>query len=354
MTKTRETFTTPVGRLVMGDCFEAQTKDHTGAPRLVKSGPNIGQPNPQFYIGVAFPKMLPNPTTGVLETNHEFNAFYALLDRVARAEWPNLFPTPGAPCVNPNFAFKVRDGDGVDRTTGKSLADREGWAGCWIVSFSSAYAPKVVQPVGGAWQAITDKAAVKRGYFVRVAGSVTGNGSPQTPGLFVNLDMIELAGYGPEIVTGPDAASAFGSAPAAPIPGMTATPQLGAGLPAAGAPPVPGVGAPAMPPVTPAAVPGVGAPAMPPVAPAAVPGYTGYMGVPGATPGAPAAPLPGTVPNAASPALPAVPPSPSAPVAMPSPSRVMTAAAAGQAYESFVAAGWTDELLVANGYMIVQ
>lgn len=342
MSKTREAFTTPVGRLVQGDPFEAQTKDAEGNLRVVKSGPNAGQPSPQFFIAVAFPKMLPNPQTGQLEQNHEFNAFYALIDRVARAEFPALFPNGGA-CVNPLFAFKVKDGDGVDRQ-GKSNANKEGWAGNWIVSFSSAYAPKVVQPVGGAWQAITDKSALKRGYFVRVAGSVTGNDSTQQPGVYVNLDMIELAGYGPEIISGPDAASAFGAAPAAPIPGMMAAPPAGPALPATGTPPLPG------------ATPGAALPAT--GSPPAVPGYTGYMGVPGATPGAPAAPLAPAAPNAASPSLPAAPPvpsvSPSAPVATASPSRVMTAAASGQPYESFIAGGWTDDLLVAHGYMVWQ
>jgi hypothetical protein len=32
----------------------------------------------------------------------------------------------------------------------------------------------------------------------------------------------------------------------------------------------------------------------------------------------------------------------------------MTAAANGQTYEAFVAAGWTDDLLVSNGYMVIQ
>jgi hypothetical protein len=201
MSKTRETFTTPVGRLVQGDCFEAQTKDQQGNLRVIKTGPNAGQPNPTFFIAVAYAK-----------DNAEFNAFYALLDRVARAEWPALFPTPGGPCVNPKFAMKVVDGDGLD-TNGKSNATKEGFAGHWIVRFASSYAPKVVRPAGnGTWETITDPAAIKRGYFVRIAGSVTGNDNAQNPGLYVNLDMIELAAYGPEIVSGPDAATAFGSA----------------------------------------------------------------------------------------------------------------------------------------------
>ena len=313
MSKTRETFTTPVGRLVQGDCFEAQTKDQQGNLRVVKTGPNAGQPNPTYYIGVAFPKMNPhNPA----ETNNEFNAFYALLDRVARTEWPALFPTPGGACVNPKFAMKVVDGDGLD-TNGKAHSDKEGFAGHWVVRFASSYAPKVVRPAGnGTWETVTDKTAIKRGYFVRVAGSVTGNDNAQNPGLYVNLDMIELVGYGPEIVSGPDAATAFGAAAALP-PGASATPILPAGLPGpgAGTPPVPG--------------------ATPPV--------------PGATP----APLVAPAPVAASPAPQAAPSPPSAPAATISPSRTMTAAANGQTYEAFIASGWTDDQLVSHGYMVI-
>lgn len=317
MTKTREAFTTPVGRLVQGDCFVPQTKDQQGNPRVVKSGPNIGQPNPQFFIAVAFPKMDPaNPTA----TNAEFNAFYAILDRIARAEWPALFPTPGAPCVNPLFTFKVKDGDGTDRN-GKSNAGKEGFAGHWIVSFASSYAPKVVRPTSpGVWETVTDPATIKRGYFVRVAGSATGNDSPQTPGIYCNLDMIELVAYGPEIVSGPDAATAF-AAPAALPPGASAAPLASAPMPPASVPALPGA-----PPVAPAA---------PPVTP-----YPGYMAPGGGAPLPPATTV-------------AAPPPPvSVPAATASHTRAMTALANGATYESFIAAGWSDAQLLANGYIV--
>jgi hypothetical protein len=399
VTKTREAFSTPVGRLVQGDCFAPQTKDQQGNLRVFKSGPNVGQPNPQFFISVAFPKI--DPQNPALQ-NQEFAAFYALLDRVARAEWPSLFPTPGQPSVNPMFTMKVKDGDGIDRN-GKSNATKEGFPGHWIVSFASAYAPKVVRETSpGVWETLTDPASVKRGYFVRVAGSATGNDSPNTPGIYVNLDMVALIGYGPEIVSGPDAATAFG-APAAMPAGVSAVP-IGGAMPAApGAPGIPAIpGAPGVPlaapvvPLSPAValpvpvsgpvmtaaatatyeayvaagwsdaqliaagfmVAPMAAPAVPltvaaPVAAAApVQPYTGYMGVPGATPGAPPAPL-AVAPIAAPPSLPtpAIPLSPSAPIATTSLSRAMTALAEGKPYESFVAAGWTDAQLVQHGYM---
>lgn len=359
MGKTREVFTTPVGRLVQGDCFEAQTKDQQGNLRVVKQGPNAGQPNPTYFVGVAFPKADPNNPA---QPNAEFGAFYGLLERVARAEWPALFPNPNGPCVNPNFAFKVIDGDGLDRN-GKSNATKEGFAGHWVVRFASAYAPKVVRPTApGVWEQVTDKTAVKRGYYVRVAGSATGNDNTQNPGLYVNLDMIELVAYGQEIVSGPDAATAFGQPVALP-PGASAVPMGQPGMPVGGLPAVPGAtpGNPAMGlPAVPGG-PGVATPspaaALPATAsPAAVPAYTGYMGVPGATPGAPAVPGNPAVGVQAVSSLPhpGAAGVPSVPVATPSPTRVMTAAANGQPYESFIAGGWTDDLLIAHGYMVVQ
>lgn len=367
MSKVREPFTTPVGRLVQGDCFVPQTKDQQGNLRVVKSGPNVGQPAPQFFVAVAFPKV--DPSNPAMQ-NQEFAQFYALLDRVARAEWPALFPNPQGGCVNPLFTMKVKDGDGVDRN-GKPNSGKEGFAGHWIVSFASAYAPKVVQETSpGVFATLTDPNSVKRGYYVRVAGSVTGNDSPNTPGLYVNLDMVCLVAYGQEIVSGPDAATAFG-APAALPPGASMTPIGGAAMPAGGLPgapglpgtPLPGPGAmpgiPASPgPVgMPAAGPGMaspnGLPAMPAASPSspmpgqpAAPGYTGYMGAPGV-------PSPG-VPGAGSPGLPAGPAGvPSAPAAMPSPTRQMTAAANGMSYEQYLAAGWNDAQLIQHGMMVI-
>ncbi len=412
MSKVREPFSTPVGRLVQGDCFVPQTKDQQGNPRVVKSGPNVGQPAPQYFIAVAFPKM--DPANPALQ-NQEFAAFYAQLDRVARAEWPALFPNPNGGCVNPLFTMKVKDGDGVDRN-GKSNASKEGFAGHWIVSFASAYAPKVVQETSpGTFAQLTDPASVKRGYYVRVAGSITGNDSPNTPGLYVNLDMVCLVAYGPEIVSGPDAAQAFG-APATLPPGASMTPIGGAAMPPGGVPATPALpgapGVPAVPgaPAVPAAGPVMTAKAadqpyasftangwtdamliehgymMPPAAaplpgPGATPGIPaspGPVGTPGGTPGlpspngptappiaspsspaapgytgymgAPGAPLPGA-PAAGSPGLPAPAGVPSAPPATPSPTRAMTPLAGGMTYDQYIAAGWTDAQLIQHGFM---
>lgn len=335
MTATR--FTSPVGRFVQGDLARPQTTDQQGNPRVKKSGPNIGQPDPQYFIAVAFPKNDPG-----------FPAFYAVLDAQARADFPHLFPVPGGPCVNPQFSWKVIDGDGVD-TNGKSNASKEGFAGCWVVRFSSAFAPKCFQqPNFAAHQQLPDASVIKRGYYIQVNGTVDGNKNAQKPGIYVNLDMVNWVGSGPEIVSGPDAGEAFGAGAALP-PGATVAPvgMMPAGGGAAAAyPGAPAPAAPAYPqPVAHATAPLAPAPLAPapvaPLAPAApavpVQPYAGFMA-------APAAPAPAAPPPA--PAAPA--PAPAAPVG-----RQMTAAAT-TTYEAYQTAGWTDDMLVQAGLMLPQ
>ena len=301
------------GRLVQGDCFVAQTKDAQGNLRVVKTGPNAGQPAPQYFVAVAYRKDDP-----------EWPAFFNLLLTTSKQEWPNLFPATspaenlfgvmhGKP-VNPQFSFKVVDGDGLDQN-GKSNSDKEGFAGHWVVRYASSYAPKVVRPTGpGTWEVMAfdpatgQKSPIKRGDYIRVAGSVAGNNNPQRPGIYVNLNMIEFVGQGDEIVGGPDAATAF------------ATPaQLPPGARPVGAPPVGG-------------------------APAPTPPATGGAPMPPATGNAPVAPA---APAAPPPAAPSV----AAPSATTSPSRTMTAAANGVSYEAFIAQGWTDQQLIDSGMM---
>ncbi len=216
----------------------------------------------------------------------------------------------------------------MPNSTGKVPAQQEGFAGCWVVSFQSGYQPKCfARPDYAAHQQITDPSRIKRGHYITVNGSCSGNEQMVSNyGVYLNLDLISWEGFGPEILSGPDAAAAFAQAPALPagasmVPLATATP--GAPAPSA-APPLP----------TPAAAmhPATGAsPSSPTPAP-----YGGFMQPPS---GAPASP-------AASP-----PPPSSAPPAMPSPGKQMLPAANGFTYEQMKLAGWTDEALVQQGMM---
>lgn len=365
---TKERFTTPVGRLVQGDVDTAQEKDAQGNPRVVKTGPNAGQPNPQYFIAVAFPKADPQG---------EFSQFYGQLLAKAAQEFPNLFPNAASgdyTCVHPQFSFKVIDGDGRD-TNGKLNSEKEGFAGCWVVRFASGYPPRIYDAGKyGPHDQIQEKGFIKRGYYVRVSGTIDGNGNAQRPGLYLNLDMVERSAFGPEIVGGPDAGDVFGGGPASLPQGASATPVGQPGAAPMGTPPghtpQPGNAAPpAAPPAgngAPPASPPAGATPSPAAAsPAAgngAPPYDGYMGgnptpsgdgaapAPGASP-APAATPPNTA--TASPGNAAPPPPAAPPPAPPAPTggKTMLPAANGASYEQMIAAGWTDETLVQHGMM---
>ncbi|MCH9712732.1 MAG: DUF2815 family protein [Proteobacteria bacterium] len=205
-------FLTPVGRLVSGDVFKAITTDANGNPLLVKSGPNAGQPTQNYSFGVAFEK-----------NNVEYAELWAIIEAEAKACFPQYFDASGN-CILPTFSWKITDGDSqVPNTKQIKPCDREGYPGHWVVFFSGSFAPKLYT-AGGA-SIITDPEAIKKGYYVRVSGSVVGNENAQKPGVYVNHSMVELIGYGEEISSGPDGAAVFGGTPAAAMPaGVSATP----------------------------------------------------------------------------------------------------------------------------------
>lgn len=354
-------FLTPVGRLVQGDPFEAQTKNMQGQPLVTMSG----QPTQRYFIAVAFRK-----------DDANFGAFYQKLVEVARGSFPNLFNAQGQ-CSHPRFSWKLMDGDGVDEN-GKSNATKEGFAGHWVVKFSSSFAPRCFH--AGHYQPheqIQDKNAIQRGYFVRVAGTIEGNDNAQKPGLYVNLSMVELAGVGPVITSGPDAAAVFGgAAPALPqgaqplpmhagmpqgapaMPGMPAAPAMPGNFPAAPAPAVPGL--PQMPTAAQSMPIGVapGATTYPtsPAAPVAVPPNPAFLAGPGGVPGAAAPavgmPAPAMAPGVGAPSAYPSNPAPVAPAPVAPAVPQMTAAAGGATYEQFIAQGWTPEQMRAQGYLV--
>ena len=76
---------------------------------------------------------------------------------------------------------------------------------------------------------IVNKDVIKRGHYVRVYGSVKGNGSTSQPGVYLNFSMVEHVCFGDEIKTGPDGAAVFGGAPVTDLPaGGTTTPTTSA------------------------------------------------------------------------------------------------------------------------------
>lgn len=306
----RTNFTTPVGRLLMGSLYKAQTTDAEGKPLVNKSGPNVGQPKVQYFFAVGIPKGS--------EQHWAQTEWGAKIWAAGHASFPQV-------AGSPHFAWKVVDGDSqVPNRTGKKPCDREGYRGNWVVSFTSGFAPKIYNKDGSAQ--IVEPDAVKLGYYVQVNGDVDGNGSSQQPGVFINYSMVALSAYGPEIFVGPDASTVgFGNA------------ALPAGAMAA---PVGGFN-----PVAPAA-------AAPQPSPYQAPVYP-PQSVPPAAYQPPAPAMAAPAPNPAFLAIPPAPAMPPVPTAPPAPApKQMTPKAGGASYEQMIAAGWNDALLVQHGMMV--
>lgn len=225
--KMAENILTPVGRIVMGDCFEAQTKDAEGNPLITKTGPNTGKPRVAYFIALAVAKTDP----GVQEILNK-------MAQVAQQCFPQLFVNNNPP---PQFAWKYTDGDStLPNKRGIRPCDKEGFPGHWVFNFTSGFAPKCYSKNGES--IITDPQQIKRGYYVRIYGSIAGNESTQQPGLYLNHQMIELCGYGEEIITGPSGEAVFGGQPSAALPaGASTTPMAPmANMPHPGNMPAPG------------------------------------------------------------------------------------------------------------------
>lgn len=287
----------PVGRLVQGHPFEFTDTDYEGRPLKDSEG----NPRVQYYMALAIRKDDP-----------DVNLFYSQIQQMGQAAWPT------GEWQRQDFAWKCEDGDSTVLTKHNTIPnkDKEGFAGCWIFKFQGGFAPKVydINPA----LMIVDPKKIKRGDYIRVYSNVRGNGSSGNPGIFLNPTLVQLCGYGDEIVTGPDGTAVFGAAPAVRLPpGASNTPTA----PKAG-PALPGGGP------TPASH----------AAPPSLPGG----------PSAPAATPPGPAPSAPAPAAPAAPAMPAVQV------RIMLPKAAGFTYEQYTAQGWKDADLIAQGYMTME
>lgn len=237
---------TPVGRLVMGDPYEAQTKDAEGNQLVYKHGPQAGQPRVDYFLGLAIPKT--DPGVDALRTQ---------IHAVAREAFPAMFDAAGN-CQRPGFAFKYKDGDDTTpNAKGVRPCDREGWAGSWVFMFGSSFAPKCYDTASPP-NALVEAGSIKRGYYIRISGTVKGNGAQNQPGVYLNHNMVQMMAYGEEIITGPSAEQVFGgTAPALPA-GASTTPVASPSTPPPAAAPTTGVSTPTT------AVPAPAAPAVPP------------------------------------------------------------------------------------------
>ena len=229
------TLLTPVGRLVAGSVYTPNTTDWQGAPLVIKTGPNAGQPRTEFFFALAIPK--------AGEQSWAETPWGQAIYQAALTGFPNGEPQ------RPDFAWKITDGDSqVPNKRGVMPCTKDGYPGHWVMGFSSSFAPKLYTMAGGlqAPAQLLEPDAIQNGYFVQISGTVEPNGIPGNPGVYLNHNMVCLQGYGQVIQSGPDVATVgFGGA-ALPA-GATATPPAGSFNPA-----VPG-----QPGAVPGAMPGV-------------------------------------------------------------------------------------------------
>lgn len=329
-------FISPVGRFVQGSVVLENKKD-------LKTGNNVigedGKPVMECFIALAIAKNDPG-----------LQAFYQLYLDTARAEFPHLFDAQGN-CLNNRFAWKIQDGDGFD-SNGASVADKPGFAGHYIFKMATRYAPKCFHygKYDLSQQIQNPSEVIKRGYYIRISGKITGNGvGPQerqaVPGLFVSPDMIELIAFGQEIQTGPDPNKVFGAAPinmAALPAGASMTPILPQGGAAPQGGPIGGLSSPPNPGAVGPAQIGLGAPN----AAVAGGGIGGPLGqgaiasLPGASSasaGNTLAPLPGA----------GLGPAPQQNLG---PQYTMNPSAGGVSFDDAIRQGWTPEALVQAGH----
>lgn len=234
-------FTAPVGRLVSGSVYEKRTKDQDNRP--------IDPEDQRYEFGVAFNKQ--EIWSLLAETWYPYLTQMLAADANGLARMQQWFQQPG---VKGTFSMKVVDGDAPNSKGTVS----ENTKGCFVFYFSGIDP----QTVGPSNEDLAPE-AIKRGYYVQVAGNIKPNGQPgDRAGVYLNGNIVRLIGEGEEIRGGIDADTAFGgtAAPTALPPGAK---PVGTSNGAAGS-------------FTPPSVPGA-APAPAPTAPAA----------PGAAPGAP-------------------------------------------------------------------
>lgn len=285
------TITSPVGRYVQGSLYEAETTNAKGEPLVFKKGVDAGKPRVNYFFAVAFPK---KPG----ETHWSQTEWGKQIWQVGHTAHPG-------PAQSPTFAWKIEDGDStVPNKKGKKPCDREGFPGHWVVRFSGGYKPRIYRNGNGTWVAEITEGFVKPGDFIQVNFTVEGNGQDsETPGVYLNHNMVAFSAYGPRIEFGPDVESAgFGQAPLPP-----------------GASPVPLAST------------------------APLPSTDNGFSAPTPTPAIP------VIPNVAFAGIVAPPP---APPVTPAPVRQLTALAQGATYEQLIANGWTDELLISQGLML--
>lgn len=306
MAKQYHQIVTPVGRIVGGSFDQPRLKDGDNKDLQYKDG----------TLAAEYSVLLAIPKAGEQHWNQ--TAWGAQIWNIGDAGYPGGFVNRS------DFSWKIQDGDSaIPNKKGKKNCDREGYPGHWVIAASRRVARDRLAPpqyvdirTNPQRPEAIPADAIKHGYYAQLCIQVSDNAPSQTPGVYVNLEIIALAAFGQPIILGTeiDASQVGFGGFALPVGAMT-TPPAGLSVP-----------------------PAAPAPAPAPAAPSAAPSP---------------APAPTVTPNHAFAAggAPMAPPPAAAPAPAPAPVRQMTAAAQ-YPYEAYRSSGWTDEQLIANGLMV--
>jgi hypothetical protein len=302
----------PCGRILGGNAYKASDKDADGKPRTNKDG----SPRSEYYLSYGVPK-----TPGAAHWAHE--PWGQQLWQFGNQMNPRIAETP-------TYSWKITDGDStVPNKKGKRPCDQTGYPGNWVfhLNRSGEIGPfKITNADGSAY--LLDEGVLQPGDIAEVHITARPNGRTDSPGLYVNTNIIAFVGFSPlgRISQGVDPKSL----------GLGKAPRL-----ATVAAPIGGTPASASPAPAPAA------PAPTPAAPAPLPPLPGAAPAPAAP-----APTPAAVAVAPAPSYLAAPPAPPAPPAA-GPVRKMIGGAATFTYEQMIAQGWTDATLLSNNFMVM-
>lgn len=351
----------PLARIVQGDLYKANDIDfETKQKRVYPAGHRLaGQPKITYFFALAVPKRgeqhWSQTTWGKLIWEFGFQA-WPVDPRMSTPQ----FPQGMSLAQKDDFAWKIDDGDSQKpvKQTNRINARTEGMPGCWIVSCSSTYAPRVIDT---SFAPMTEPNAVKRGFHVETVVTVDTNERLGNPGIYINGEFVMFKAIDKEISGSVDPRTIQGFGTSAVPANLTA---VGGGAPTATPSfptpgiPVPNAGYAGLPPPQ-------GSPS--PVVPAPWTGAYAQYGALGTAPTTAASPFnpPPTGTQQPPPAqttyvVPApsfLQPPPAAPLpppAAPAPlvSHQMTAKAVGASYEQFRSEGWSDDQLRQNGYMM--
>lgn len=311
------------GRLVQGDPHKPQPQqrdDRTGQLKVRKNG----EPDCPFFVAIAIEKTPANRF--LIEGLPTYENQKGVIDADARAAWPEFFGQRPAglvfgehlapDCKNPKFSNKVIDGDGFD-DKGRPFNRNEGWAGCWVIKFSTYFAKPVEEwrddMVDGRGQVSKPDwyscertgRAIKLGDYVSITGTCESNKSSDSPGMYLNLEHVGFEKEG-ERITPTSGAAVSGSQ----VLGSRGAPSGAAGAGTSSSTAHGGQ--------TSGTASGGEA-------------YSGYRNAPTDDDDAPPPPADDT------------PPPPSGPV--------MAAKANGKSFQSFIDKGWTEAQLREHGYI---